>query len=216
MRRSGLAVLAATLACVTTGERAPQAPPASFRAVRSLVLVRSPYDRAGRPKDPLDGLDESLRARGYTTRIVELGTERKPELQPLAELFGRLELRAGTPRGERFGAATSGEIGASAGEVVAGLGVDAVASYHRLERSRFMPPPAATAPAFPGTYSGQTQPMPPRSAQGALAIVDRQGHFAVFPWGEPAGLGDSEAINAAEAIDQLLRSLTGEAIEPAE
>jgi hypothetical protein len=218
MRKAGLAAFAAALACATLGEHAPpSSPPPSFRTVRSLVLVRSVDDRAGRPKDPLDGLDESLRARGYTTRVVELGPRRKPELAKLEELFGALELRAGTPRGERFGAAPAGEVGRSAGEVVTGLGVDALATYHRYDAWRTLPPSAAM-PAFTGTPSS-AQAMPHRPPQGAFTIVDRDGHVAVFPWGEPGALVEpgaieSGAINAAEAIDQLVRTLTGDPVEP--
>jgi hypothetical protein len=222
MRWAGLALFAATLACATLGELAPaSSPPPSFRAVRSLVLVRSVDDRARRPKDPLDGLDESLRARGYTTRVVELGSRSNPELAKLEELFNYLETRAGTPRGERFGAAPKGDVGRSAGEVVTGLGVDAVATYHRYDSWRFLPPSAAT-PAFTGTpSSGQT--MPQRPPQGAFTIVDRDGHLAVFPWGEsdalqPGSLHPSPvepgAINAAEAIDQVMRTLTGDPVDP--
>jgi hypothetical protein len=101
-----------------------------------------------------------------------------------------------------------------AAEVVAELGVDAVASYHRLDDWRFMPPPPPTS-SFPGTASTQTQAPRPRSAQGAFVIVDRSGRIATFPWGESGGPSDPEAaINAAEAIDQFVRSLTGEPAEP--
>jgi hypothetical protein len=211
MRWVGLAALAAAAACATAGERAAQEPPPSFRAVRSLVLARTPDDRAGRPKDPLDGLDESLRARGYETRIVELGAGRKPELARLDGLFGKLETRAATPRGERFGPAPTGEAGAAAGDVVADLGVDAVVTYHRLEGRRFLAPPAPPPPTFAGTYASQPQALAPRTAQGAFALVDRTGHVAVFPWGESGATAEPEgAMNAAEAIDQLLRVLTGE------
>ena len=213
MRCMALAALATVTACATAGDRAAQEPPASFRAVRALVLVRTPEDRAGRPKDPLDGLDESLRARGYATRIVELGPGRKPELARLEELFGTLETRASTPRGERFGPAPGGEAGASAGEVVAALGVDAVATYHRLEGRRFLPSPAPPT-TFAGSLAASPQSQPPRTAQGAFAIVDRSGHVGVFPWGESGGGADpAGAINAAEAIDQVLRALTGEPAE---
>ena len=211
MRWIGLAALAAT-ACATAGERAPQPAPPSFRAVRSLVLARTPDDRAGRPKDPLDGLDESLRARGYATRVVELGPGRKPELAALDGLFGRLEALAATRRGERFGPAPAGEVGPAAGEVVAALGVDAVASYHRLEGRIFLPAPAAPQP-FGGSLAAP--PRPPRAAQGAFALVDRSGHVALFPWGESAGSAEPDgALNAAEAIDEVVRTLTGEPAEP--
>jgi hypothetical protein len=214
MRRAGFAAFAAVLACATVGELPAPAPPPSFRAVRSLVLVRRAEDRGSRPKDALDGLDETLRARGYTTRVVEVGGQGKPELARLHQLFESLEFRAGSPRGERFGVSPAGNAGASAGEVVAELGVDAVASYHRLEGRRFLSPSAA-APVFPGTYSTPTQAPTPWYAQGAFVIVDRSGRLAMFPWGESSGHGDSEgAINAAEAIDQVVRSLTGEPAEP--
>ncbi len=210
MRWLGLAALAAA-ACATAGGRAPQPAEPSFRAVRSLVLVRTPEDRAGRPKDPLDGLDESLRARGYATRIVMLGPGRKPELAGLEALFVRLETLAATRRGDRFGPAPAWEAGTAAGEVVAALGVDAVASYHRLEGRTFLSAPAP--PTFGGALGAP--PLPPRAAQGAFALVDRAGHVALFPWGESAGTAEPDgALNAAEAIDLVLRALTGEPAEP--
>ena len=47
-----------------------------------------------------------------------------------------------------------------------------------------------------------------------ITTYGRAGHLAVFPWGESGGQGEGEgAVNAAEAIDQLLRSLTGEPAE---
>jgi hypothetical protein len=210
MRWVGLTAVAATLACATAGERAAPAPPPSFAAVRSVALVRRAEDRGGRTRDPLDGLEESLRSRGYTTRIVELPSDPRPDLVPLGRLFSQLELRAGTPRGERFGAVPQGEAGAVAGAVVTDLGVDAVASYHRLEGRRFLPP-SAQQPVFPGAFPGSQQAVPGRGPQGALVIVDRSGHLAVFAWGDTASVADPAApVNAAEAIDLLVRALSGE------
>ena len=153
-----LAALAALAACATTGEPiAP--PPPSFREVRTLVLVRTTDGRAGRPKDPLDGLDESLRARGYTTRVVELGSRPPPDQAALERLFVQLESRAGAPRTDRFGARSYGDAGRAAGETVAALGVDAVASYHRLEGRRPLPhrPPSrrSRAGCSPGRRSSR-------------------------------------------------------------
>jgi hypothetical protein len=211
MRRGGLAALVAVLACATSSEQARRIPP-SFRAVRSLVLVRSAEGHGGHGRDALDGLDETLRSRGYETRILELGAGANPDL---SRLYAKLEDRAGTPRGERFGPATEGDAGSAAGTVVAQLGVDAVVTYHRLYGG---PPPsrAAVPPVFPGGWS-QNPVTPTRAPQGAFAVVDREGAVAIFPWGDPSTLDDpSGAVNAAEAIDLVVRALTGEAPESTE
>jgi hypothetical protein len=204
MRRVGLAVLAAVAACAGAGEtRAPG--PSPFRGVRSLVLVRSADDRGQRPKDPLDGLDESLRERGFTTRIVELGGKQPPELAGLERLFGQLELRAATRRHERVADPVS-SLGAGAARTVAGLGVDAVASYHRLDRRAA---PALPPPSAPGTLFPTPSPAAPERPLGALVLVDREGRVATFAWGDAGPLEDpSVPLNAAEAIDLLVDALT--------
>jgi len=203
MRKLALALAAAT-ACATAGE-AGAPPPPSFRGVRSLVLVRSADERVQRPRDPLDALDETLRGRGFLTRLVELAHRPPRELAPLERLFGQLEARAGASRSERV-AAPVGAAGKDAGAIVAQLGVDAVASYHRLDRRRPELPP----PALPGTLF----PPPPVSVErpvAALAVVDRDGHVATFAWGDSGPLEDPGVpLNAAEAIDMLVRALTGE------
>jgi hypothetical protein len=98
---------------------------------------------------------------------------------------------------------------------VAELGVDAVATYHRLEgRAAF---PAAREPPLPGTFFPSSPPVAGRSPIGALALVDRAGHVATFPWGESTSLEDPGVpMNAAEAIDLLVRTLAGEPLEPLE
>ena len=200
----------AACACACAGGEALVAPPPSFREVRSLLLVRLADDRVGRPKDPLDGLDESLRARGYRTRIVELGSSRKPELAALDRLFTELELRAGAGPSERFGTKPYATMGRSAGETVAALGVDAVASYHRLDGRRRLTP-ADEAPPLPGTYVPGPPVSPRRGPRGALAVVDRAGHVATFAWGETTVLDDPDVpVNPAEAIDLVVRGLSGE------
>jgi hypothetical protein len=207
MGKLWLAALAAVTACATGG--APDAaPPPSFRAVRSLALVRTAGDRDGRPKDPLDGLDDTLRARGYRTRVVELGPKRSPELAGVERLFGLLELRAAAGRSERLGTAPYADAGRAAAEAVEALGVDAVATYHRLERRRLVQPPAD--PVLPGTVFPQPA-APSTGPVAALALVDRTGQVATFPWGEASALEDpSVPLNAAEAIDFLVRALAGE------
>ena len=209
MRSFGLVALGAAVACASAGAPTAPQPPASFRAIRTLVLARASGDRAGRPKDPLDGLDESLRARGYTTRVVELGGK-QPELAGLERLFGQLQARASATRAERFGTLPYSEAGRGAGAIVADLGVDAVATYHRLEGRR-LAPRSSGEPALPGSLF----PGPPVAAErgplGALALVDRAGQVAVFAWGESSALEDpSVPLNAAEAIDLLVRALAGD------
>ena len=205
MRRLALA-LAAAAACATTGE-AVAPPPPSFRQVSSLVLVRSADERTRRPRDPLDALDETLRARGFRTRVVDLARKPPPELAPLERLFAQLEARAGASRPERV-ATPVGTAGKDAAAAVAQLGVDAVASYHRLELRR---PPDLPPPALPGTIFPPAPAAPLQRPLGALAIVDREGHVATFAWGDAGPLEDPGVpLNAAEAIDMLVRALTGE------
>ncbi len=205
------ALVGALSACATVGETATPAPPPSFREVRSLVLVRAASDRAGRGKDPLDGLDESLRAQGYATRVVEIGASGKPAQPALERLFLRLEARAGAPRGERFGTLPYGSAGTAAGAVVTDLGADAVATYHRLEGRRTLGS-AASQPMLPGSTLPGPQVVPERGPLGAIVVVDRQGHLAIFPWGATTALDDpSVPVNAAEAIDLVVRTLAGRA-----
>lgn len=208
MRRVWPVVLVVLSACATGGEPFVAPPPPSFREVRSLVLVRLADDRAGRQKDPLDGLDESLRARGYKTRIVELGSSRKPEQAALERLFLELESKVGALPSDRLGGRPFSTAPRSATETVAALGVDAVASYHRLEGRRLLAP---EQPTLPGTYLPGPPAVPARGPMGALALVDRAGHVATFAWGASTTLDDPEVpVNPAEAIDLLLRALTGE------
>jgi hypothetical protein len=212
MRRVWSVLLFALGACATAGDAYVTPPPASFREVRSVLLVRMADDRAGRQKDPLDGLEETLRARGYTTRLVELGTGKKGEHAALDRLFVDLEARAGAAPGERFGAKPYASLGRGAADTVAALGVDAVASYHRLDGRR---PLGADAPVLPGTLLPGPPVVPVRGPTGAIALVDRTGHVATFAWGATSAVEDPEVpVNAAEAIDLAVRALTGEPPEP--
>jgi hypothetical protein len=201
----GTLALAAT-ACAAAGE-ALAPPPSPFRDVRSLALVRAVDERSQRPKDPLDGLEETLRARGFSVRVIELGRERPPELADVERLFGQLELRAASGRQERL-ARPVVALGHEAAAPLERLGVDAIASYHRLDRRRFEPLPPSTAP---GTLFPAPAPAMPAGPMGALVLVNREGRVAVFGWGD-AGAFDDPAVplNAAEAIDHLVRALTGE------
>jgi hypothetical protein len=89
------------------------------------------------------------------------------------------------------------------------LRVDAIATYHRLDRRYVggLPPPAAA----PGTIFPPAAPAGGERPVGALVLVDRLGRVAVFGWGDSGSFDDPTVpLNAAEAIDHLLRALTGE------
>jgi hypothetical protein len=208
MRTLGLVALAATTACATLNGDSFAPPPSPFRGIHSLVLVRAVEGRGQRPKDPLDGLDESLRARGFTTRVVELGPKGPPELAPLQRLFDQLGARASSVT-TQWGARPPTARSAEAGEAVAKLGVDAVATYHHIVQ----PPVLAASPSpFAGTLP--PAPSPVSRPLGALALVDRAGHVETFVWGSGGNLEDPGVpLNAAEAIDLLVRALTGDAAE---
>jgi len=196
--------LAATAACASVQE--PAGPP-PFQGVRSVALVRWREPDAARPKDPLDALAETLAARGYQTRIVEVGRRVPDALRPVQ----RLHDRATTETEAAWSRARSDRVrrlGADAAEAVRGLGVDAVVLYHRTEDWRL---PALSDPrAFP-------QPgLPPRAALrrpvGAFTLVDATGAARSLAWGSPGEAIDTDPtapINAAEAIDAVVRVLSG-------
>jgi hypothetical protein len=209
MRVLGLALALALAACATTGEAVAPTPTA-FRGVRSLALVRSVDERGHTTKDPLDGLEETLRARGFTTRVVELGPKPPPELATVERLFDQLELRAAAGRAERIARPMS-SVGAEAGAAVAQLGVDAVASYHRLDRRRAPGVSALSAPVQPGSVFPSPPPPIPDRPLAAFVLVDRDGRAATFAWGDAGPIDDPAVpLNAAEAIDLLVSALTGE------
>jgi hypothetical protein len=141
--------------------------------------------------------------------VVELHERRNPpELAGVERLFGRLERRAARPRSERLGVREVADAGRDAGAAVAALGVDAVATYHRLETRRWSR--RTTEPGVPGAPFQLAAPEP--GPTGALALVDRAGHVLTFPWGDAGPFDDPDTpIVAAEAIEQLVRALTGEA-----
>lgn len=206
MRSLALAAAVTLVACATAGETA--SPTATFHGVRRVALIRAAADRGRGARDPLDGLGESLRARGLETRVVELPERRNPpELAAVQRLFDGLELRATTPAGERIGVRQVGDAGREAGDVVARLGVDAVAAYHRLEGRAS---PRAPEPMLPG-LAFPAPPLPERGPVGALSIVDRGGHVAIFPWGATTRFDDPAVpLNPAEAVDLAVRALTGQ------
>jgi hypothetical protein len=214
MRSPSLAVLlasacAASLSCATVGEPAPAGPP-PFAGVKRIALVRARADRGGaRPKDVLDALAESLAARGYEVSRKELGPSPPAELRGLERLYARVDglVASAAPR-PRYGRRVE-PAGADAAEVMRALGVDAVAMYHRFDDRLLLPPPDApiggslfpSRPEVPGTG----RPV------GALSLVDASGNATWFAWGAPgADLDPSQPVNAAEAIDMLLRALGGE------
>ncbi len=214
--------LAAVAACATLGEPAP-APsgPPPFEGVKTLALARWSEDPAARrPRDALDGLKDSLDARGYATRVVEVGPRMPPgaELRDLARLYEQVRSRvaSGTSRAAVGWPVES--AGPQAGAVVAALGVDAIALYHRFDERSF--PVLAEPPLLPGTLYGapRTVPPPPRRPLGALSLVDRRGSVVSFAWGAPDAPGAQvdlgAPVNAAEAVDDVMRVLSGDLEQP--
>lgn len=202
------ALAVALAACAPIAAEAP-AGPSPFRGVKKLVLVRRVDDpRAQRGRDPLDALKETLDARGYETRIVEVGPGKDAALRDVDRLedgiAARMSSRARTGRPEA--------LGADAGAVVAKLGADAVVGYHRLQDQ--LPPLPPPPPTGWGTPYAVQQAAPARRPVGALSLLAASGTVAWFPWGgretelEPAAL-----INPAEAIDALVAALAGDAGE---
>jgi hypothetical protein len=206
MRSIQLASLALAAATACAGVREPPGPP-PFEGVKSLALVRwREPDAAARPRDPLDVLKESLDARGYETRLVEVGRRVPDALRPVQRLHERVGAHGGTtwPRGrDRLE-----RIGPEAGEAARALGVDAVVLYHRAEdwRSPALPEPRAfPQPGFP-------PPVAFRRPLGALSLVDGGGAAVSFEWGAPDEALDRDPagpVNAAEAIDAILGVLAG-------
>jgi hypothetical protein len=199
------AALSATLLACAAAEPPPPGP-SPFRAAKKLVLVRRVDDpRAPRARDPIDALKESLEARGYEARIVEVGAAEDPSLRDLERLEDRIAGRYWN-RGE---ATTRGEkLGAEAGAVVAKLGADAVAGWHRLD-NRMLPLPPPPDP-FASPYAAQRGMASARRPSGALSLVAADGSVAWFPWGGAGADLDARALlNPAEAIDALLAALSG-------
>ncbi len=202
--RIALALVAALLACAGIE---PPPGPSPFREVKKLVLVRRVDDlRSPRGRDPLDASKESLEARGYAVRVVELGARDGAELRDLARLEDRVATHFWTRERWR-GRAES--LGSDAGAAVAKLGVDAVLGYHRLA-DQLPPamPPAAQAWGMGPPPLPATQPHRPT---GALSLVAADGSAAWFPWGGPgADLDPGALINPAEAIDAVMAALAGD------
>ncbi|HEY6001922.1 MAG TPA: hypothetical protein VIV57_03545 [Anaeromyxobacter sp.] len=212
MRSSRLAALlasaCASLSCATLGEPASAGPP-PFTGVKKIALVRVRAERDGaRPRDVLDALAESLVSRGYEVSRIEVGPSPPAELRGVERLYARIDgyIASAQPR-PRFGRRVE-PAGADAGEVMRSLGVDAVAMYHRFDDRLLMPPPDVLGGSlFPARPD---QPGLRRPA-GALSLADRSGSATWFAWGAPgAELDPTQPVNAAEAIDMLLRALAGE------
>jgi hypothetical protein len=199
--------IAAALACAACASvEGPPPGPSPFRTAKRIVLVRRAADRkAPRGRDALDALKESLDARGYEARIVEVGPGEDGGLRELDRLEERLASRLWS------GDALPGRVerlGPDAGAVVARLGADAIVGHHRLD-PWLAPPPPVPAQTWGAAPSPQ-QPAPARRPAGALSLVAADGSAAWFPWGGAGADQDPRAlVNAAEAIDSLLAALAG-------
>jgi hypothetical protein len=197
--------------CATVPEGPPGPPP--FRGIQRLLLVRE-VDRPTphpRPKDPIDALEESLAAHGRTTRTVEVGPRLREDLRGVGRLFGRIEelIAGGPPPGWR--GRTVEHVDGDLRALLGRLGADAAVLYYRA-RPRVAPPPLSR----PGPTERE-EAVPP--AVAALAVVDREGALVWFDWGgaETATERDPGApANAAEAVEAVVRIVTGEEPPPEE
>jgi hypothetical protein len=199
------AALLALDACASIAA-GPPAGPSPFLGVKKLVLVRRVDDaRAPRGRDPLDALKETLDARGYETRIVEIGSGEDAGLRDVDRLEDRIAARMWN-RARTAGRPES--IGADAGAVVAKLGVDALVGYHRLQDQ--LPPLPPPAPLGAAPYPAR-QAAPPRRPAGALSLLAASGSVAWFPWGGREQLEPGALINPAEAIDAVVAALSASA-----
>lgn len=206
-------------ACATAGEGghadAVEAPP--FSGVRQVALVRrdEPATRASpRRKDPLDALGESLGERGIATRVIQAGPGRE-HARRLETLWSGIEERIrATPPGVNRRLAV-GAPDEDAARVVREIGADALALYLRLDRG----PSLATGATPPSAYPPSVYPVPgdvgdPAATYrpvAALALVARDGRLAWVDWGPRDDRVDPPGpVNAAEALDEVIRLLTGE------
>lgn len=219
--RGALAVTAALAAAACASLGAPAAPSGpAFEAVHAVALLRfseRPSERGQR--DPLDALRESLVQRGYATRVLEIGPGRaggQDGARELERLYAALDARiASAPPRERFTSSVV-EAGRDLGAIVAAQGVDAIATYHRfapLPRAMLGDPLGGAGTPL-GAYPGadpRALAAPFRRPLGAVALVDRAGNAVWYDWGSAADAPDASAPqNAAEAIDALVRVLSGE------
>lgn len=203
----------AALSCATLGEPAPAGPPA-FTGVRKIALVRVKAGRdAQQGRDALDALAESLSARGFEVVRVDIAGRPTPDQRSVERLYARLDRSIASAHPRPRYARRVEAAGDDAGAIVRSLGVDAVAMYHRYDDRLFMPlqdpPPGALFPQRP-------EVMPPGTGRPAAAfsLVDADGNATWFGWGAPdAQFDPTQPVNAADAIDMVLRALRGEPVE---
>jgi hypothetical protein len=160
-----------------------------FAEVRTVAVFRPPAREERHGKDVLDGLAETLAARGLVVRT----TGPDPAVAGrLEELRDRLERWAG-PALEARGAAWVG-VHEGAGDVVRAAGVDAVAFGYRFVRSLELGQSASPF-AAPRASTG-------RAALGALVLVAAHDDVLRVEWGAD-GFEAAGPASAAEAIEAL-------------
>jgi len=201
LRRFGVAVTLA-VACGCAGGGASAVRPASgppwkaFGGTRTVALVHEPgTGKPGGPvRDPVDGLGESLRARGWEVRVP------RPEAaDALLSLRDRLELWSGAPA-EGGRAVSSGALD-WAGDVVRSTGVDSVALSWRFMLRSMPHDPMLARPLPARTEPSATDPL------GAVALVSARGDVVRVEWGDREGREGERPDNPAEAIEALLEAI---------
>ena len=215
------AVGALALFCGCAGGGASAVRPTSgppwkaFGGARTVALVHEPgTGKPGGPaRDPVDGLGESLRARGWEVRVPP------PEAAgALLSLRNRLEPLAGAPAGDA-GPVTASVV-EGAGEVVRSAGVDAVAlAWRFVLRSMPRDPtlPRQMPALSPVEGPGRIEP-PIADPLGALALVNARGDVLRVEWGDREGREGERPDSPAEASEALLEAIAppaDDAVTPA-
>ena len=198
----------AAAGCGGPGAEARPTAAETFQGVHAVALVRRLERLGPRAKDPLDGVQESLAARGLATTVVDVPPRPPRALAALAALNDRIAQRVDAePEGVRRRVAPFREVGAA--EAVAALGVDA-AVFHIRPGSRFGPLGLAPIPPVgPEAQDRRALGGAPRPFRlEALAVAARDGTVAWIAWDpldeQPA---PGQPVNAFEAIEDLLRLL---------
>lgn len=165
----------------------------AFAGARTVALV---HERRGEPvarRDVVDGLAETLRARGWQVR-----PPRAESMEALTALGHRLETWSQSSLG--LGAGVTDGVSAEAGAAVRAAGVDAVAYEFRFTSHR--PPiaqPMFTSPTDSPELLTRSQVL------GALVLVSKRDEVLRVEWGDAETVGLPQS--PAEAIDALVAAI---------
>ncbi len=203
-----LAALAfSAVSCARVQPPPPGPPP--FRVVKRVALVKWIERGEVRRPDPLDGLGQTLQARGFEVSILELGPKLRDDLRGLDKLHDEASWHVGTgslgakrPRqAERLSTPTDALLDR--------LDADAIVFSYRLGQvPAWYQPAAPYGPFGPLGADPYARPRAPLRPAGAFTLIGRGGALLSFEWASQAGMAEpAMPANAAEAIEQLVRAI---------